>query len=117
MPGFVRGARSAPPSLQRRSRATEVLEQKLLRQLESSIGQDYRLSLAMWIQNPSALVQKVHHAPIESFPDAGAIMERERKKTEGDLGELPCDEPIRDFGVFIAWSPGQQHEARIELLG
>src|SRR5450432_4608314 len=92
--------------LGRRSRAAEVLEQELLRQREASIGQDNGFGLACWVRNPPALVQQVHHAPVESFPDAGAIVERHCEKTEGDLGELLRVQPIRDFGVLHGMGPG-----------
>ena len=39
----------------------------------------------MRIQNPSTFVQEVHHAPVESFPGAGAIVDRQGEKGEGRL--------------------------------
>jgi hypothetical protein len=68
-----------------------------------------------WVQNPPALVQEVHHAPVESFPDAGAIVERQCEKTEGDLGELLGVEPIRDFGVLHGMGPGPHNGTLLQL--
>ena len=65
-----------------------MLQKERLALSDTFFGGHDRLRLAHRILDHSFLVKSIHHIPIESFPGATTVMERQKEQREHSLVDL-----------------------------